>query len=63
MDAELAVSPRTTTLFVVPCADCRTKRPALVKFNVTAAGTGGSSRLAVQTTVFSGIPAKKTPTA
>ena len=43
-----------------PCADCMMSPPSLVRFNVTLARAGGLSRLAVQTTVFSGIPARKT---
>ncbi|KAK3023509.1 hypothetical protein RJ639_043793 [Escallonia herrerae] len=45
-----------------PCISFRTSLPS-VKSNVAFLDIGGSSRLAVHTTVFSAPPARKIPTA
>ncbi|KAK3006520.1 hypothetical protein RJ639_015784 [Escallonia herrerae] len=63
MEAEEAGSSRLTTGVSWPCIGCRTSFPSVVKSNVAFLNTGGSSRLAVHTTVLSAPPARKIPTA
>ncbi|KAK2967456.1 hypothetical protein RJ640_020555 [Escallonia rubra] len=63
MEAEEAGSTGLVMLVSWPCIGCRTSLPSVVKSNVAFLDTGGSSRLAVHTIVFSATPARKIPTA
>ncbi|KAK2988283.1 hypothetical protein RJ640_016863 [Escallonia rubra] len=63
MEAEVAGSTGLAMLVSWPCIGCRTSLPSVVKSNVAFLDTGGSSRLAVHTIVFSATPARKIPTA
>ncbi|KAK3027886.1 hypothetical protein RJ639_040827 [Escallonia herrerae] len=63
MEAEKAGSSGLATGVSWPCIGRRTSFPSVVKSNVAFLNTGGSSRLAVHTTVLSAPPARKIPTA
>ncbi|KAK2967805.1 hypothetical protein RJ640_021754 [Escallonia rubra] len=62
MEAEEAGSTGLVMLVSWPCIGCRTSLPSVVKSNVAFLDTGGSSRLAVHTIVFSATPTRKLPT-
>ncbi|KAK2968033.1 hypothetical protein RJ640_003767 [Escallonia rubra] len=63
MEAEEAGSSGLAMLVSWFCISCKTSLPSVVKSNVAFLDTGGSSRLAVHTIVFSATPARKIPTA
>ncbi|KAK2968036.1 hypothetical protein RJ640_003770 [Escallonia rubra] len=63
MEAEEAGSSGLAMLVSWPCISCKTSLPSVAKSNVAFLDTGGSSRLAVHTIVFSATPARKIPTA
>ena len=47
MDADVTPSGKVVMFVSVPCADCRTIFPSIVKLNLTSVGTGGLSLLAI----------------
>lgn len=63
MEAEDAGWERLVMEMSWVCGCYMMRLPSLVKAKVALLGTGALSRLAVQTMVYSGIPAIKIPTA